>query len=180
MKNFSTLLFGVICFLPVSCMSEKENSIFTSVNTEKCHSVLLGKAEQEGIANKGVEAIFECKGVKGYQLYLVDDGTRSWYVLKHVKKGVTSFEQDIVYRQNIIGDFPNVGGSGSVEWLLDSKGIPSGFIFSVSSQISDKETGRFTTVARYFAVKLNEAKPVMAGVAKTQQAVKELLMASHE
>ncbi len=155
-------------------MTKKEGSVFTSVNTDKCRSVSLAKAEKEEIA-KGVEAVFECKGMKAYQLYIVDDGTRSWYVLKHVKKGITSFEQDIVYKQNILGDFPNVGGSGNVEWILNEDSAPSGLIFSVSSQLSDKETGRFNTISRYFAVKLDEASPLMVGVAKTQKAVKELL-----
>ena len=156
-------------------MAEKENSVFTSVSTDKCHSVSLAKAEE--IA-KGVEAIFECKGMKAYQLYIVDDGTRSWYVLKHIKKGITSFEQDIVYKQNILGDFPNVGGSGNVEWILNEDNAPLGLIFSVSSQLNDKETGQFNTISRYFAVKLDGVSPLMVGVAKTQKAVKELLKAS--
>jgi len=176
MKYFSPLFLSLLCFLPLSCISEKEGSVFTSVNTKKCHSVPLKKAEQDEIA-KGVEAVFVCKGMKAYKLYIVDDGTRSWYVLKHVKKGITSFEQDIVYKQNILGDFPNVGGTGDVEWILNAEGVPSGLIFSVSSQLNDKETGRFKTVSRYFAVKLDEISPLMVGVAKTQKAVKELLKA---
>lgn len=177
MKYFSMLFLSLLCFLLVSCFSEEKGSVFTSVNKDKCRSVSLEKAEQEEIA-KGVEAVFECKGMKAYQLYIVDDGTRSWYVLKHVKKGITSFEQDIVYKQNILGDFPNVGGFADVEWVLNEESVPSGFIFSVSSQLSDKETRQFKTISRYFAVKLDEASPLMVGVAKTQKAVKELLKAS--
>lgn len=207
MKYYSVLFLGFIGFLPASCILEKEGSVFTSVNTDQCQLVQQKKegdddtessvvkvdktkdgentvdlvALEEGVEEiaKAGETAFECKGVKGYKLYMVDDGTRSWYVLTHPKKGIISLEQDIVYKQNILGDFPHVGGDEKVEWLLNKKGVPSGLVFSVFSRLNDKKTGQFKTIARYFAVKLDTAKPVMAGVAKTQQAVKELLKESY-
>lgn len=185
MKHFSMIFFSFICFLLASCVSQEEGSVFTSVNTDKCRSVSMEEAEQSEIVDKEeqeeivkeVVAVFECKGVKAYRFYIVDDGIRSWYVLKHIKTGITSFEQDIVYKQNTLGDFPNIGGPDKVEWLLNTKGLPSGLVFRVYSQINDKETGRFKTIARYFAIKLDHTPPIVAGVSKTQKAVKELLKA---
>lgn len=175
MKYFLSVLFCFVFLLQISCSSEKPvelKSEFTSVNTEKCISIDTLQAEQQNIA-KGAEVVFECDGAENYKLYLIDDGTRSWYVMKH-EDALTSFEEDIVYNSTP-GDFPNVGVIDEVEWLIDSDGVTSGLIFDISYQVNDDKTGKFRSISRYAAVNLRSITPVIVGLVEDRKQAKELL-----
>lgn len=175
MKYLLGIIFYLVFSLQISCTSEKPVEItseFTSVNTEKCISIDLLQAEQQNIA-KGAEAVFECNGAQNYKLYLIDDGTRSWYVLKKAD-AMTSFEEDIIYK-NTPGNFPNVGVDDKVEWIIGPEKIVSGLIFDVVYQVNDEETGRFTSISRYIAVNLRGVTPVVMGLTENQEQAKKLL-----
>ena len=165
MNYFSILFFGILFLFSTICIAEKEQSLLTSVEDTQCKSLALAEAAHKHIA-KGVEFVAKCKGVKGYDIYLVDDGSRSWYVLQH-PKGLHSFEKQIVYQQHIKGNFPNVGASGSIEWLIKTNGDVLGLIFSVNSQLIDDKTGRLKNLVSYFSIRLDQSTPYLIGVAST-------------
>jgi hypothetical protein len=172
MNYFSILSFCLLALFSTVCVAEKKQSLLTSVEDNQCQPLVL-EAAHHRIA-KGVEFVAKCKGAKGYHIYLVDDGSRSWYVLQH-PKGLHSFEEQIVYQQHIKGNFPNVGASGSIEWLIKANGKVLGLIFSVNSQLIDDKTGRLKNITSYFSIRLDQSDPYLVGVKSTLHQAKMLL-----
>ena len=105
------------------------------------------------------QAVFHCPGPARYSIFMVDDGTRSWYVIDRDGHQY-SLEKDIIYGQTA-GYFPNVGVQGQIEWLLDAQKIPVGIVFSVDYQVDQADNRRMQSVQRYLAYSLTTQEPVL-------------------
>ena len=166
-----SLAVGVI----VSCASRytvQPISIYTSVETGQCQAAETLKTDRLIEQSKG-ETILVCKAPGEHQLYLVDDGTRSWYALETPEQ-LVSFEKEIVYEATV-GNFPNVAVDGTVEWRLSSKREVLGLIFRVHYQISAPEDGRLSSTSRLFVVEMRSQKPHVLSIVKDNHTARKIL-----
>jgi hypothetical protein len=149
--------------LIVACTSQEEGTIaysglFTSVDVADCRELSAMEMDQHALLRLG-QAVFHCPGPAQYSIFLVDDGTRSWYVIDR-EGSQYSLDKDIVYGKTA-GHFPNVGVQDQVEWLLDAQKIPVGIVFSVVYQVDQPDNGRLQSVRRYLAYSLTNPEPVL-------------------
>lgn len=150
-------------FFIVACTSQEEGAIaysdqFTSVDVRDCRELSDAEIKQHALLRLG-QAVFHCPGPAQYSIFLVDDGTRSWYVIDRNGRQY-SLEKDIIYGQTA-GHFPNVGVQGQIEWLLDAQKTPVGIVFSVDYQVDQADNGRMQSVQRYLAYSLAAREPVL-------------------
>jgi hypothetical protein len=162
--QISPWLFGIFgLFFIVACTSQEEGTIaysdlFTSVDVEDCRELSAMERDQHALFRLG-QAVFHCPGPAQYSIFMVDDGTRSWYVIDR-KGRQYSLDKDIIYGQTA-GHFPNVGVQDQIEWLLDEQKIPVGIVFSVVYQVDQADNGSLQSIRRYLAYSLTSDKPLL-------------------
>ena len=165
MKNLWIFVLLCGCFYTPALFAEN-SSIYSTVDEKKCKQIDMLITDRILESAKG-ENVFFCGGVNGFYLFLIDDGTRSWYALQ--KDGcITSFEEEIIYK-NSIGNFPNVGVNDKVEWRVDKDGKVIGLIFRVFYQTMLK-SGKHQSTSRLFVVDLRDMPKVIGIVKKNLSA----------
>lgn len=162
-------VLGIIMGLSITpANSSGAATIFTSIEESKCFTPPSAVLAQYGARGLNVQ---ECKGIKGWRVFIVITNERSWIDLKHADRIWTS--EDEVVQENSWGHFPNVGGS-DVEWSTTTEGHPSSIIFRIDAQGMGKDGVMDTNTSRYFALKLKQNGPAFCGVAKTKEKARAL------
>lgn len=119
-------------------------------------------------------AIFACEGPPGHRLYIVDDGTRSWYALERNGR-VRSLENDIIYTFHH-GNFPNVPTTGLVEWAKGPSGSVVGLIFRIAYQ--RQTSSGVEAASTLFVYNLEGDEPHFLGNADSNVEARRLLEGS--
>ena len=161
MKKFKKEFLFIFFLLFSSQVFAENQSIYTSVNLKDCKKVNILVADRIIDSEKG-EYIFLCDAPKNYNLFLIDDGTRSWYILQK-DNYLTSFESDIVYKE--IGNFPNVAVNDKVEWRLNEKNEVIGFIFRVYFQAYDSKSKKPVSKSKLYVIDLTTNRPKKLDIA---------------
>jgi hypothetical protein len=152
-------LFLYVLFFTTFSMGSGDvyHSLETSVEEKVCHKVEELQVDRL-LQSKLGEYILACPAPKGYILYLIDDGTRSWYVIEHKQRKV-SLEEEIVYK-NQLGNFPNVGVEQRVKWEVGPDGLVQRFMYSVTYVRLD-ENGRHHSFSQKFSADIRGVKPIV-------------------
>lgn len=158
------LLAAVACHSPPQSPADTYRVYPTSVAVADCIELDDESRRSDPVFRLGA-AVFRCPGPEPYAIFIVDDGTRSWYVLD--RRGTRqSLEQDIVYR-DAVGDFANVGARGSIEWLLDPQNHPAGLVFAIHYQGAQVNDKGFRVLERYMSYALTDHGAVPISLERT-------------
>lgn len=159
-------IIGFLSFIPAT--SSGAAVTYTSIDENKCappRDDVLQLYEARGLY------VEECKGIKGWRLFVVATNERSWIDLRHAGQSWTSEER--VVQENTFGHFPNVTGS-TVEWNTSAEGSPSSLIFRVNALGPGKDGVMDTNTSRYYVIELKQNKPTFCGLAKSKEQARAL------
>ncbi len=163
----------------VACTSKNDDQVdtysstYTSVAVEQCRQLKAHAIRQSPLLRLG-QVVYRCPAPGQYVLFLVDDGTRSWFVLEHNGKLYT-LESEIVYGKTA-GHFPNVGTNDNIEWVLNEKKLPVGFVFNVSYQSEHLLNKRFQKEQRYMAYSFANGIPELITQQEDKNKCRRLLV----
>lgn len=142
-------------------------SKFTSIESKNCSK--LPKQIDTYFEKHGLYGD-ECKAPKGWRLFIVVGGDRSWVDIAH-SNSLWTTEQEVMYKNdNFFGYFPNIT-SKQVEWRINKNGIPSALIFRITAQ-NPEQVG--TNESRLFVVSLKDGIPQFCGTAKTNEEARSI------
>jgi hypothetical protein len=141
------LLSLLTCTLLIAACSTAPRGESTSIRKADCTEPPAEIATR--FADAGVSGQ-QCRGIQGWQVFLVSSDANSWLEL-HAAGRNWSFEEPIVYDQPI-GPFPNVDGGAELEWRIDARRGPTALIATVAAQNKDDAESR---LLRYFVIRLD-------------------------
>jgi hypothetical protein len=154
-----TLSTFALIMLP-SLASAATASVYTSITEKDCSAISRLTIGGKTVQSAGQESVHKCEGPPGHALYIIDDGTRSWYALERHGR-VHSLENNIVHEFRH-GDFPNVPGTGRVEWLTT---MPNQIVGLIKYQ---RQSNRGLEPASVlFAYNLQSEAPEFLGASET-------------
>jgi hypothetical protein len=113
-----------------AAQAEPLKPVYTSL--QDCPAIKSIALPERVVTASRYEGLRRCKGVAGYDLVVVDQDPRSFLVLE-VGGRVHSLEEPMV-RLFPLGHFPDISTTKAVEWRVDGRGRPAGFIVRVHYQ----------------------------------------------